>query len=275
MRRDTTALTDGKFDVLIIGGGAFGAAAARDAAARGLRTALIERNDFGGATSAECFRMVHGGIRYLQHADLPRLRASCRERSALLRLAPHLVSPLPIAIPTYGHGRRGRVFLGAGACAYDLLTLDRNLDIADSQRRIRRTRFLSRAELLNQFPHLAAPDLTGAVVFEDGQMYSPSRLVLAFVKAAIAGGATACNHCEALHFLWEGNTVRGARVVDRLTGEVFEIRAQLTLNAAGPWADYFNLDAAHFGKPQRQNFSRDACFVVNRPPTSQIGRAHV
>lgn len=273
MRRDTTALADGKFDVLIIGGGAFGAAAARDAVSRGLRTALIERNDFGGATSAECFRMVHGGIRYLQHADLPRLRASCRERSALLRLAPHLVSPLPIAIPTYGHGRRGRVFLGAGACAYDLLTLDRNLDIADSQRHIRRTRFLSRAELLKQFPHLAAPDLTGAVVFEDGQMYSPSRLVLAFVKAAVAGGAAACNYCEALHFLWEGNTVCGARAIDRLTGDVFEIRARLTLNAAGPWADYFNLDAAHFGKSQRQNFSRDACFVVNRPPTSPYALA--
>lgn len=273
MQRDTAALADGEFDVLIIGGGAFGVAAARDAVSRGLRTALIERNDFGGGTSAECFRMVHGGIRYLQHADLPRMRASCRERSTLLRLAPHLVSPLPIAIPTYGRGRRGRVFLGAGACAYDVLTLDRNRDIADTQRQIRRTQFLSRAELLAQFPHLAAPDLTGAVVFEDGQMYSPSRLVLAFVKAATAGGATACNYCEALHFIWDGSAVRGVRVSDRLTGDVFDIRARLTLNAAGPWADYLNLDAARFGKWQRQNFSRDACFVVNRPPASVYGLA--
>lgn len=273
MQRDTTALTDIEFDILIIGGGAFGAAAARDAASRGLRTALIERNDFGGATSAECFRMVHGGIRYLQHADLRRLRASCRERSTLLRIAPHLVSPLPIAIPTYGRGRRGRIFLGAGACAYDLLTLDRNRDIADSRRHIRRTQFLSRAELLTQFPHLATPDLTGAVVFEDGQMYSPSRLVLAFVKAAVAGGTTACNYCEALHFLWNGNTVRGARVRDRLSDNVFDVRARLTLNAAGPWADYLNQETKHFGGSQRQNFSRDACFVVDRPPTSPYGLA--
>ncbi len=139
MQRNTTALTDGEFDVLIIGGGAFGAAAARDAALRGLRTALIERADFGGGASAECFKIVHGGIRYLQHADIPRLRASCRERSALLRIAPHLVRPLPIAIPTYGYGRRGRAFLGAGACAYDLLTVDRNVGIADKERQIRRT----------------------------------------------------------------------------------------------------------------------------------------
>src|SRR5690606_34403129 len=158
-------------EVLVISGGAFGAAAARDAALRGLKTALIERADFGGGASAECFKMVHGGIRYLQHADIRRLLSSCHERSALLRIAPHLVHPLPIAIPTYGRGRRGRAFLGAGALVYDLLTLGRNAGIRDPQRQIRRTRFLSRAEAVALFPHLKAEhDLTGAVVFEDGQM---------------------------------------------------------------------------------------------------------
>jgi len=183
MQRNPAGLVAHEFDVLIIGAGAFGAAAARDAALRGLRTALIERADFGGATSAECFKMVHGGIRYLQHADVPRLRASCYERSALLRIAPHLVHPLPIAIPTYGHGRRGRVFLAAGATAYDLLTLDRNSGIRDQQRQIRRSRFLSRTRLLELFPHLRTPDLSGAVVFEDGQMHNPARLVLALVNS--------------------------------------------------------------------------------------------
>src|SRR5688572_6359757 len=148
MQRNPAALATEEFDVLVIGAGAFGAAAARDAALRGLRTALIERADFGGATSAECFKMVHGGIRYLQHADVPRLRASSHERSALLRIAPHLVQPLPIAIPTYGHGRPGRAFLAAGACAYDLLTLDRNAGIADPRRQIGRSRVLSRPEVL-------------------------------------------------------------------------------------------------------------------------------
>nr|WP_298726100.1 FAD-dependent oxidoreductase [uncultured Steroidobacter sp.] len=273
MQRRTAILAQHEYDLLIIGGGAFGAAAARDAALRGLRTVLLERNDFGGGASAECFKMVHGGIRYLQHADLPRLRGSCRERSALLRIAPHLVSPLPIAIPTYGRGRSGKAFLGTGARIYDLLTLDRNRGIRDPDRKIGNTRLLSRAEVLQMFPHLQTPDLSGAVVFEDGQMYNAARLVLAFVKGAVAAGADVCNYAEALRFLWSGNRVRGVRVRDQLTGDEFDVRARLTLNAAGPWADYLQNDAEHFGTPQRLPFSRDAYFIVERAPTSSHGIA--
>jgi len=273
MHRNTHALTDGEFDLLIIGAGAFGAAAAREAALLGLRTALIDKGDFGGATSAECFKMVHGGIRYLQHADVPRLRASCHERTTLLRIAPHLVHPLPIAIPTYGRGRRGRAFLGAGACLYDLLTFDRNWPVHDPARRIRRTQFLSRAEILALFPHLAAPDLSGAVVFEDGQMYNPARLVLAFVKAATSQGAIACNYVEASGLLWDGARVCGVRAIDRLSGDRFDIRARLTLNAAGPWADYLQADPERFGRFERAPFSRDAYFIVERKPTSSYGLA--
>src|SRR5271154_118653 len=135
MQRDLNALAARPFDILIVGAGAFGAAAAWDAALRGLRVALIDQNDFGSGASAECFKMVHGGIRYLQHADIRRLRASCAERSALLRIAPHLVKPLPIAIPTYGHGRQGKAFLAAGMLAYDTLTMGRNAGIRDPSRR--------------------------------------------------------------------------------------------------------------------------------------------
>jgi glycerol-3-phosphate dehydrogenase len=273
MQRNPAALVSEEFDVLIIGAGAFGAAAARDAALRGLRTALIERADFGGATSAECFKMVHGGIRYLQHADVPRLRASSHERSALLRIAPHLVQPLPIAIPTYGHGRRGRALLATGAAAYDLLTLDRNSGIPDRTRRIGRSRFLARSRLLELFPHLSAPDLSGAVVFEDGQMYNPARLVLAFVSSAVDAGATACNYVEATKFLWRDSAVCGVRARDRLSGEEFDLRARLTLNAAGPWADYLQNDPQRFGAWRRAPFSRDAYFIVDRAPTSEFGVA--
>lgn len=273
MQRHVPLLAAREFDVLVIGAGAFGAAAARDAALRGLDVALIDAADFGGATSAECFKIVHGGIRYLQHADLARLRSSCAQRSALLRMAPHLVNPLPIAIPTYGRGRRGRLFLGAGACVYDLLTLGRNAHIRDPARRVRRTRWLSRTEVLSTFPHLEAPDLSGAVVFEDGQMYNPPRLVLAFVKASVAAGATVCNYVEALNFLWKDSAVCGVRARDRLSGEVFDIRAKLTLNAAGPWADYLERERSQFGHVLRQPFSRDACFVVERAPTSVYGLA--
>ena len=273
MQRRTDVLSEREYDLLVIGGGAFGAAAARDASLRGLKTALIERQDFGAGASAECFKMVHGGIRYLQHADVKRLRASCHERSAMLRIAPHLVSPLPIAIPTYGYGRSGKAFLGTGACVYDLLSFDRNRGIRDPQRQIRNTRWLSRDEVLAMFPHLETPRLTGAVVFEDGQMYNAARLVLAFVKGAAATGADVCNYIEATEFLWSGNAVKGVRARDTSTGDEFEIRARLTLNAAGPWADYLQRDSHRFGISKRLPFSRDAYFIVGRPPTSDYGIA--
>src|SRR5512133_3672670 len=98
-------LADRTFDVLVIGGGACGAAVAREAAVRGLSTALIEKGDFGEGASAHCLKMVHGGIRYLQHLDIRRLRNSCQERAMMLRIAPHLVAPLSIAVPTYGWGK--------------------------------------------------------------------------------------------------------------------------------------------------------------------------
>lgn len=273
MQRRPHELADHEFDVLIIGAGAFGAAAARETALRGLRTALIDRADFGGGTSAECFKMVHGGIRYLQHADIRRVRASCHERSTLLRIAPHLVHPLPIAIPTYGRGRRGRTLLHAGARVYDLLTLDRNTHIKDPQRRIGRSRCVSREEFLQLYPYLRADTLDGALIFEDGQMHNPARLVLATVQSAAAAGATACNYIEALQFLWDGAAVRGARVRDRLSGIEFEIRSHLVLNAAGPWADYLQRDSRRFGKWCRPPFSRDACFVIARAPTCGTGIA--
>jgi glycerol-3-phosphate dehydrogenase len=273
MLRDTTALTDGEFDLLVIGGGAFGAAAAWDATLRGLRTVLIERSDFGGGASAECFKMVHGGIRYLQHGDVKRLRSSCNERSALLRIAPHLVNPLPIVIPTYGYGRQGKPFLGTGMCLYDLLTMGRNKGIRDRTRHIPRTRFLSRTEVLNAFPDLEPRSLTGAAIFDDGQMYNPARLVLAFAHSAARAGATVCNYVEATKFLWEGKRVQGVQARDRIDGSMFDIRAKLVLNAAGPWAEYLLQDGAHFGHWQRGPFSRDAYFVVNRPPRSHYALA--
>ena len=123
MQRDSRPWRATEFDLVVIGGGMFGAAAALDAAQRGLRMALVERADFGGATSSHSFKMVHGGIRYLQHADVAGVRHSARARSTFLRVAPHLVQPLPIVIPTYGWGMKSKPVLRAGMAAYDLLTV--------------------------------------------------------------------------------------------------------------------------------------------------------
>ncbi len=142
MKRDLHELAGERYDLLVIGGGISGVCAAWDAALRGLSVALLEQADFAHAASGNCFKMIHGGIRYLQHADLVRARESAAERSALLRIAPHQSRPLPIFIPTYGHGMKGKEILFAGMKAYDLLTLDRNRGIGDPSRRIPSTFWL-------------------------------------------------------------------------------------------------------------------------------------
>jgi glycerol-3-phosphate dehydrogenase len=273
MNRNLAALANESFDLLIVGGGAFGAAAAWDATLRGLKVALIEQSDFGSGASAECFKMVHGGIRYLQHADIRRLRSSCAERSAMLRIAPHLVNPLPILIPTYGHGRQGKAFLAAGMYVYDLLTVGRNAGIADETRRIKGTQLLSRARTLELFPELEQRGLTGSAVFEDGQMYNTARLVLAFVESAVRRGAIAANYAQATGFLWDARRVCGAHIRDVISGDEFDVRAKLVLNAAGPWAEYLLQDDANFGEHRRGHFSRDACFLVDRRPQSAYALA--
>lgn len=267
MKRDLMELVRREYDLVVVGGGIFGICTAWDAALRGLSVALIECADFGGATSANCFKVVHGGIRYLQHGDLVRLRQSVRERAALLRIAPHLVQPLPIVIPTYGHGKQGKEFLGAGFLLYDLLTLDRNRGIADPDRHIPAGRFLSRDETRRLFPGVDADGLTGAAVFADGQMYSPPRLALAFLKSAVERGAVAANYVEATGFVQAGDRVCGVAARDVLSGDTFEVRGRVVVNAAGPWAERLLARESRLALAPKSTFSRDAYFVVNRRPT--------
>jgi glycerol-3-phosphate dehydrogenase len=264
LRRDVTALGQQEYDVVIVGGGAFGACAAWDAALRGLSVALVDRGDFSAATSANHFKMVHGGIRYLQHADLPRLRESSQERQALLRIAPHLVRPLPIVIPTYGHGRQGKALLAAGLHLYDLLTCDRNRGLKDPARRIPRGRLLSRQECRALFPEIEPRGLTGAALFADGQMVHPPRLALAYIQAAVQAGVQAVNYLEVSHFLRRGDRVHGVAGYDVLNGNAVEIRGQVTLNAAGPWAPRLLAEGLGLQLQPSLTFSRDACFVVPR-----------
>lgn len=273
MQRTLADLGSREFDVLVIGGGAAGAAVAREASLRGFHTALIERDDFGSATSAHCFKVVHGGIRYLQHGDVARLRASCRERAILLRIAPHLVAPMPFVVPTFGQGRKSKWFLGAGMGVYDALTHDINSQVTDPSRRVRATRFLGRSDLQQMFPGIDAPNLTGAAVFDDGQMYNPPRLVLALVGAAAQLGASVANYVEAERLLFEGRKTVGAAVRDRLTGDAFEVRARLVVNAAGPWAEGVVCSPTGVASAAAGTYSRDACFVVARRPAVRMALA--
>ena len=261
--RDPGRLASQPFDVLVVGGGASGAATAREAALRGYSTALIEREDFSAGASAHCFKVVHGGIRYVQHGDVRRMRASCRERAVLLRIAPHLVAPLTFVIPTYGRTKSSKWFLGTGMLLYDALTADLNREVRDPARRIQRTRFLGREATLALFPSIEPRDLTGAALFQDGQMYNPPRLVLGFVSAAAELGACVANYVAAERLLTEGSRIVGVAAQDRLNDQRFEIRARVVINAAGPWAESLLQPLAQlYGAPG--TYSRDACFVVAR-----------
>jgi glycerol-3-phosphate dehydrogenase len=267
MRPSLSALARGEYDLVIVGGAIFGVCAAWDAALRGLSVVLVDRGDIAHATSANCFKIVHGGIRYLQHLDLSRLRESSRERSILLRIAPHLVRPLPIVVPAYGHARQGKAVLRAGLGVYDLLTIDRNLRARDPARLIPRPRVISRDECLAMFPWLPRDGLAGAGIFHDGQMPNPARLALAFARSAMAAGAAIVNYAEAVHLLRRRGRACGIRGRDVLTGDEVEIRCRVVLNAAGPWAQ--NLLSRWLGPraPLGLTFSRDAYIVVPRSLT--------
>jgi glycerol-3-phosphate dehydrogenase len=264
LERDTNKLATEEFDLLIVGAGIFGAAAAWDAALRGYKVALVEQEDFGCGVSANSYKIVHGGIRYMQHLDIPRVRSSCHERSTFLKIAPHLIHPLPIAMPTYGYGMSGKPILSTGMLLYDLLTADRNRGISDDERKISWAERLSKAEILNLFPGLETRGLTGAALFSDAQIYNPPRLVLAFLQSAVGKGASICNHAKVTGFEISRGSVKAANVLDTLSGDTFQIRAKTYLNAAGPWTDaLLNED------PATENstpgiYSRDACFVVPR-----------
>ena len=264
MNRNLAALASREFDVVVVGGGVTGAATAWDAAQRGLSVALVERDDFGAATSANSLKVIHGGIRYLQHLDVVRVRESCRERSAWLRIAPHLTRPIPVLVPTFGHGMRGPEALGAAFTLLQLLTLDRNRGLPSPERRIPRARLISKQEALERCPEVAGPGLNGAGLFWDGQLTNPPRLVWELVRTAGRAGAEAANHCEVRGFLRRGGRVEGVTVHDTLGNDTFDIRGRVVINAAGPFAE--QLYVRDGIRPERHvPLSRDMALVIRRP----------
>jgi glycerol-3-phosphate dehydrogenase len=265
MERNLSELESKEFDLTVVGGGIFGVCAALDAVQRGLSVALIDRGDFCGATSAHSFKLIHGGMRYLQHGDLYRIRQSSAARRTFLRVAPHLVHPLPIVVPTYGLGTKSKWAMRVAMGIYDGTTMDRNRSIADSTRCIPSGSCLSRQEVIERYPGLRRDGLTGAAVFCDGQIYNPPRLVLAFVKSAVRAGAVAANYVQARRFLVTKNRVAGVEARDVLQGNTLTIRAKCVINAAGPYAESLLSKALGRMLSPPTHWSRDAFFVVARP----------
>jgi glycerol-3-phosphate dehydrogenase len=231
MERMPQAL-EGRFEVLVVGGGVTGVALARTLARSGVRTALVERGDFGAATSHNSAKIVHGGLRYVQHLDAVRIRESIRSQNAWLAAAPNLVVPMSFTMPTRGWGPRGPLALALGMIAYRAL----------GGRRMAPVRAMGvggRAEFLRRFPEVQDASASGYATWFDAQIRDSGRLITECVADAVAAGAVAVNHLEADHLLIANGKVEGVAVRDQLSGAEFEVKADTTITCLGPWTPHF------------------------------------
>lgn len=266
--RDVDSLTGGVFDILVVGGGIYGLAIAREASLRGLRVALVERDDFAAATSFNHQKTAHGGLRSLQSGRLDRARESILERRALARLAPRLLRPVPFIVGTYRSVIKNRLALAAAFRIDRWLGRRRNEGV-EPELHLPPPRLSSRAATLKLFPGVRPERLTGGAMWYDYQIVETSRLAIAFAEAADAHGARLANYVEALQPLKQAGTIAGMRVRDRLTGAELDVGARLTINAAG----------AHAGEIMRAfGASRELLLVkamnlVTSKPASDIALA--
>ncbi len=223
------AMASDPVDLLVIGAGINGAGIARDAAMRGIRTALLDKGDFGSGTSSRSSRLVHGGLRYLEMGHLRLVFESSRERRTLLRIAPHLVWPRSFIFPVHTGSRIPRWKLAAGLTLYDLLALFRN---------VRRHRMLGKKQILRAEPHLRSQDLLGGGRYYDAQC-DDARLTLANVRSAHAHGALVANYVTVHGFEPPDGHIHRVRATDQITNSSYTIPARLVVNATGPWSDEF------------------------------------
>jgi len=215
-----------EFDLLVIGGGIVGSGVAWDAAVRGLSVALVEKEDFGSGTSGKSSRMIHGGLRYLRMLDVKLVRESLSERHHLLRIAPHLVRPVPFIVPIFKGQGDSRTVLNLGLWAYDTLAGEKKLPPHQS---------LTAQELLALEPHLSSEDLEGGLLYYDA-LTDDARLTLETAKAAARVGAAAANYVQAAGLDFTPAGIE-ARLIDRLTGREMTVKAGVAVNAAGVWSD--------------------------------------
>lgn len=230
--REIQKLKTEKFDLLVIGGGATGSGVAVDASSRGLRAALIERRDFSSETSSRSTKLVHGGVRYLQTAimqldpgQLELVREALHERGNFLRNAPHLAHDLPIMTPIYSWFEAFYYFIGLRV--YDFLARNN---------RMPSTKFRFKSGLLRDYPMLNGEGLKGGLLYHDGQ-FDDARMNVALTLTARELGATTLNYVEFISPVKLGGKTVGAQLRDVLTGETWETRARVVVNATGAFSD--------------------------------------
>ncbi len=276
--RDLRAAVAQTYDLLVVGGGIYGAALALEAAQRGLSVLVLERGELGGETTASSLRIVHGGFRYLQTLDLARHRESVKERRWFLSQFPDLVAPLPCLMPLYDPPRGG--WLRRPGVFQVALAVDSLLSTGQNEG-LPRGRFLRIDETAELFPAVDRDGLRGAVLWQDAIVLDPHRLISEILLRACRAGAHVLNHAEATELRVEGDRVRGLRAVDRRSGQSFEVRADAVASCAGPWvrslARHFDRDVPTLFHPllafnlllDLEPLSSGAVAVASRQPGAQ------
>lgn len=262
-----------EFDLVIIGGGITGCSVAYEASSRGLTVCLLEKGDFGGATSAATSKEIHGGLRYLKNCEIKLVRESLRERRILANIAPNFVHPLAHLMPLYDLSFLERANMHFGLTLYDLLSYDRS-KAWDPIKRIPNHRMLTASEALSLEPGIRTKGLSCGAVYYDCQNLMPERLTLAFLKSAVKHGAAVSNYAKVTGLMAAGNgKLEGVQAHDLLTGRELEIRASLVVNCAGPWADLIVQGA---GKASHQHLRRsEGIHIITKPLVRSHGVTRV
>lgn len=255
-------LGDRKFDLIVVGAGINGAGIARDAAMRGLRVLLLDKGDISAGTTQWATRLIHGGLRYLEHYEIHLVRESLAEREKLLRIAPHLVKPLRFVVPIYESSKRGPRMIRLGMIGYDALSFEKSVP---------NHRMLSREKALREYPGLNPDGLVGAATYYDGQVEYAERVAVENAISAAANGATVITHAEVKRLLLEGGSsgsnsgsnggalrASGVEIEDQLGGGTYQARGAVTVNVAGPWVDQVLSGAGSFGVHDRSGGSGES-----------------
>ncbi len=227
-RRIPQDISSYPFNVIVIGAGINGAGIARDAAMRGLRVLLLDKEDISSGTTQWATRLIHGGLRYLQHYEFSLVRESLKDREELLRIAPHLARPLGFLVPIYEYMERGKLMIQLGMIAYDVLSMEKSLQ---------RHRTFDREQTLEREPGLNPEGLKGAAFYYDAQSEYAERIAVENAISAREHGAVVLTYAEVRRLIVENGNVVGVEFEDALSGERYTAHAPVTVNVAGPWVD--------------------------------------
>lgn len=233
MTRNISKFENNQFDVVIIGGGIYGATLAWRASEIGLKVALVEKNDFASGTSSNSQKIIHGGIRYLQNLDFPRIYESVKSRKQLQHIAPHLVQSLKCVMPLYGHGLKGKEAVGLGFNLFRLLNNYLPPNYASSKKL--KSTSISVSDYLEVVPELRDNNLSGGGLWHDGFCHNTEKFIIDLLRSANKNGAVIANYVSMTNYLIDDNRAVGIKAFDKLTNVDFEISGDYILDCSGPW----------------------------------------